>query len=156
MSDFETIRDAIVTRLNTVASIGQVHNRERYSADWSAYLGQFKNAATGDIRGWTVTFGGLTGTPYRGAANRRAYEFVIRGYLGLDDSANTETAFYNLVEAVLDALDGRTDLGDTDVIDFSVGPASVRAAEPRQLGSVLVHYAEIVYPVETVREVAYA
>ena len=157
MSDYSDIATALKARLDTVANIGTTAARERWSADPTAFLDQFKATigTTVQIRGWTVSLAAIESAPSAYAAVDRTYRYVIRGYMGFQDSASSETTFLSLVEAVLDALDPRTDLGVASVVDYGVGPATM-THEPRQFGSFLCHYAEIAVAVEVRKAVTYA
>lgn len=163
MSTYSDIITAVKARVDTVTNIGSTHGYQRYNADWSAYLSQFRTTIGGvdQIRAWVVTMEdnnpivGMMENSRYGAINRQ-YNVLIFGFLGLDDSANTEQTFLNLVEAVMDAVDGRIDLGVTGVTDYSVGPAALRTYQIRQLGSVLSHYCEISLPVIVEKSVSYA
>lgn len=163
MSVYSDIVAAINTRVGTVTNIGSTHAYQRYVADWQNYLNLFRVTISGveQIRAWVTTMdnpnpvvGGVSEARF-GSINRQ-YNVLIFGFLGLDDSANTEQTFLNLVEAVMDAVDGRIDLSVAGVTDYSVGPASLRTYEIRQFGSVLCHYCEISVPVMTEKALTYA
>lgn len=150
MSDYTDLRDNIVDVVETVPDIGKVYGRLRYAADWSKYLDLFKTKidSTPQIRGWTVTRETVDVTPERFRANEEVWTFVIRGHLGLSDNLDSEGTLQDLATLVIRALNARTDLGVTNVVDYGVGPASMRVCEPRMFGSVLVNYCEIALPVE--------
>lgn len=135
-----------------------VSNRERWAADWTTYLDTFKATISGtdQIRAWWVTLEAIQAVPMSFGNTSRTYVFVARGVLGLDDSESTEGTFLDLCEAVMNAVDGRTTLGVTGVIPFSVGPSQLRQIEHRMFGSVLCHYCEIEIRAEVEVAVAYA
>lgn len=164
MSVYSDVITAVKARVDTVSNIGMTHAYERWNADWSTYLDQFKATigSTVQIRGWIVTMderdpivGNMEGASRFGAISR-TYNVLIYGVLGLKDADNTETTFLNLVEEVLNAVDGRTDLGISSVVDYGVGPATVRTYQKRQFGSILCHYCEIAVPVEVQVSLSYA
>lgn len=161
MATNQDIIAAVKARLDTVANIGTTHAYERWQNNWSDYLNQFKTTIGGvvQIRGWVVTLDAaqpISGEPYSMGNTRRTYRVHIFGVLGLDDSANTEQTFLNLVETVMNDLDGRKNLGVSGAIDYSVGPSSMTRYEIRSFGNVLCHYGEIVLTVEVERAVTYA
>ena len=163
MSVYSDLITAVKVRVDTVSNVGTTHAYQRYNANWSDHLDQFKATIGGvvQIRGWIVTMDGgqpIVGmmTDSRFGAIRRTYNLVVIGILGLSDSTNTETTFLNLMEEVMNALDGRDDLGVTGAEMYGSGPASLKLYDIRQFGSVLCHYCEISLPVETERAVAYA
>ncbi len=161
MSNYSDIIAAVKARLETVTNVGVVHNHNRWNADWSTYLNQFKQTIGGtvQIRGWMVTkeeSNPIVGDTYSMGNVRRTYNLLIYGVMGLDDSANTEQTFLNLVEAVMDTLDNRIDLGLAAVVDYGVGPSTLRNYSIRQFGSVLCNYAEIHLSVEVEKAVSFA
>ena len=158
MADYSTIVTALATRLSSVTAIGQVHAYYRWSAHWTDLLAQYKTTISSvpQIRGWYITREEITpaGTAPFGSVHRR-HEMVIRGLMGVDDSANTETTFNELVDLVMDAIDVPKDLGATSVIDYSIGDCEARTIEHRDFGGVLCHYCEIVTPVIRERVITY-
>ena len=161
MSTYSDIIAAIKARVDTVSNVGSTHAYNRWNADWSTYHNQFKVTIGGvsQIRGWVVTMdesNPIAGEPYSLGSTKRTYNVLIYGILDLKDTSNTEDTFLSLVESVMNALDGRTDLGLSVVIDFDVGPCSLRRYDSRQFGSVLCHYCEIIIPVGVEVAVTYA
>ena len=157
MSDHQDLLDAIEARLNTVANIGVVHDRVRFSAAWDDYLDHFKTTIGGvdQIRGWQIVVPEIASTAQRMGAIEREYRIEIFGILGLADGSNTAATFIALVALVLDALDFRTDLSLSGVVDYSVGPATARFEE-RMFGSVLCHAVTIVVPATVRKTSTYA
>lgn len=147
-----TIRASIKTAVEGVSNVGVVHDYERWAADWSAFLDLFKTKISGSdvIRGWTITCESFPQEQYTFGARgsiQRSYTYKVRGYFGLDDSAASEKTAMVVVEDVVEAFD--TDLdSSTQVTNF---PASLTVFEPRLLGDVLVHYAEVTVVVEEFR-----
>lgn len=144
------IRADILDVIEDIPDIGIVHDYERFSNDWTTYLDRFSVTIDGtkQVRGWTI---GYAGTPESEQAQfddgtlpvLRSSRWIIRGYLGLDDSRETEKLFQDLVEDVLDALDDdHVDLHDPADY-FHTTPAIVPIVEHRVFGSVLCHYCEI-------------
>lgn len=145
------IRADILDVIEDLPDIGVVYDYERYTNDWARFVDLFSDTIDGikQIRGWMI---GYSGTPESEQAQfddgtspvLRQSRWVIRGYLGLDDSRETEKTFQDLVEDVLDALDDdHTDLHDPADY-FHVTPATAPIVEARVFGSVLCHYCEIV------------
>lgn len=159
MSQYSDVATALGAIVSGVTNAGQVHQRRRWSADWSKFLNQFKATVAGkvQIRTWMITRESWAAEPGDSFGQvKRTHQFVIVGALGFEDASDTETTFQALVEAVCNAIDARTDLGLSYVPDFGIGPCSVRTIGAEQLGSVLAHVCEIVVPVETVQSVVYA
>lgn len=145
------IREDIQETIEDIRDIGMVHNYERWCSDWSKFLDLFTLTINGikQVRGWTI---GYSGTPDSEQIQLddgtlpvlRSSRWTIRGYLGFDDSRETEKIFQDLVEDVLDALDDdHTNLHDPADY-YHITPAIAPVFEPRLFGSVLCHYCEIV------------
>ena len=161
MATNQDVVAALKTVVDGVSNIGQVHAYQRFNADWSTYLNSFKATISGtpQIRGWIVTLeennpivGGLE-PPARFGSVARRYNALVIGVQGLKDSSNSEDDFLNLGEAVMDALDAKKNLSVTGVVDYAVGPTTMRVFQIRQFGSVTCHYCEIVCPVDVQKAV---
>lgn len=159
MGDYTTITTYVKTQLETVADIGAVHAYERLAANWDEFLSRYRTTVggTAQVRGWFITREAVRplGTAPFGSVHRQ-HVIVVRGVLGVDDSANTETIFQELIDLVLDKLDAIKDAGAASVIDYSFGDSEARIIEPRVYGGVLCHYCEISLPVERVKALTYA
>jgi hypothetical protein len=151
MSSYTALRDALETRLDTVANVGQTHNRERYTSNWSDFLAMMTATIGGQkqVRGWWVSRDGFTDEPSDFGNINRVHQFVVRGVQSLNDGDNTETTFQNLVEEVAAAVANDDALAVAAVGEWDVGPARV-TMDTRMFGSVLCHYAEIQVPVQEV------
>lgn len=161
MTAYAAARDAIEARLNTIANIGAVNDYLRFSADWTAFLAAYTATISGQkqTRGWAVTF--AESNPISRAEGDRFgavawnYKFVVFGWMGVKDSTASEQTFFALVESILNDLEGRTDLGLSNVVDYSV-EASVQTLDHVMLGSVLCHRAAIAVELTVIESVAYA
>lgn len=148
-----TIRARLDTILSGVSNIGKVHSYDRFSSDWSSFLDLFKATigGTDQIRGWAISYNGNSapGDDPREFGNRwvRSQRFLIRGYMGLDDSAATEKTFAALAESVQSAIDGDTTLYAQGTY-YETPPTEIRVFDLRLFGSVLCHYCEILVTVK--------
>jgi len=140
-------RAAIKTILEGVTDVGNVHDYERWAPDWSSYLDLFKTTigGTDQIRGWTITNERMPSRQVHDSGHRRDYVWVLRGVMGLDDSAATEKTFRALAEDVIEEFEvDRTLSGVITNGAFAAdGWPSLAVFEPRLFGTVLCHYAEI-------------
>lgn len=156
---YETLRDLIVAQINTVASIGLVYGRERWEATWTDFLALFKDNTTTTIRGWTLALEEQANVDDKYAAmgqHAYMYKFVVRGYLGFEDAANTDDTFSVLVEEVRAALDDQASWSSTPgVVKFGT-EVIVQVVDKRMFGSVLCHHAEIHVLIPVVETVAWA
>lgn len=135
-------RDQIKTTLDGVSGVGLVHKYERYAKENPAYLTLFTTG--GVVNGWTITRESTTPISDGGDAVShtffRAYTMVIRGYYSLDDSAETEITFQNLIETICDTFDADPTISGTVK---EAEPMEVRTVGHRVFGNVLVHYCEL-------------
>ena len=138
-----TIRTAIYDTVRVVSSVGKVYDYERWTVDWSDFLDLFKST-TGIILGWEVSYHGWE-PPEPGAFGDlpegfRSHLFMVQGYMGLDDSEESEKTFAALVETIANALDDDTTLHGSTYYHCSMAAAPI---EHRVFGGVLCHYAAI-------------
>lgn len=148
-----TIRSELDTILSAVSNIGVVHDYERFATEWSTLLDLFKTTVGGvdQIRGWTIGYNGKSapgGDPQE-FGNRwiESHRFIVRGFIGLDDSAETEKTAAALANSVTAAINGDADLYNPDTY-YDTPPTEIRAFELRKFGSVLCHYTEILVTVK--------
>lgn len=141
-----TERAALVAVLSSVPGIGVVHGYERYAADLATLRTHYTTEIDGQrqLRGWFVQR--VKTTEERSA--RKAYfdrtAWMLRGYMGLDDAAQSELVFDGLIEAVRDALRADLTLGGTVMLpdkDDTAGPTV--DAGPVLFAGVLCHSATI-------------
>lgn len=142
------INTAILAKITATDSTGKAHAYSRWSADWSAFLALFQAGA--QIRGWTVSREATATRQATAGEVEQAHVFVIRGIMGLQDSAASETAFQALLDSLQAAFLADDRLGgacetlspDWGPMAGSVG-AQISTVETRMFGSVLCHYAEL-------------
>ncbi len=140
------IRTQIAAVVNGVTNVGKVYDYERWAPDWGTFISLFKTTISGvaQIRGWEI---GRRGFSEKQAAiggeygqNEKRHEYLIRGYMGVDDSAATEKTFNALIEAISDALRNNWTLNGS-ALNHEWLQAPV--IEARMFGSVLCHYCEL-------------
>lgn len=137
-----TIRTAIYNILNGVTDIGKVYDYERWAADWTTFINLFKTTIGGvdQIRGWEIGRRSAPEKLFTMGLNLRDHVYVLRGYMGVNDSNATEKTFNNLIESIADAFRSNDRLNDAaeshDLIQADI-------IEFRVFGGVLCHYAEL-------------
>lgn len=139
------IRTQLKTVVEGVTNIGKVHDYERWAAEWSKVLDVFKVTIGGEerIQGWTITREATPATDFAMTTQEsRRHVMVLRAYRVLNDTKESEKEFQDLIETVCTALRGQR-LGKLNGTVTKLFPAQVRIVEHRDLGGVLVHYAEI-------------
>lgn len=156
-----SIRAQIKTVLEGVSNAGVVYDYERYSNDWSALLEQFRTTINGveQIRAWMISLDpgqsmrqeliGFEGTG--GGENILVtYSYRIRGFMGVDDAAESEKTFTALALAVMEALEADATLMGKELIRDTPIVASM-TMNYTMLAGVLCHGVEIrVNPQEVV------
>lgn len=138
-----TVRAAVVATLEGVAGVGVVHDYERYGARLEELKALYVTG--GQLRGWYVrrTAGRESG-PGKG---RYALvdDWLLRGFMALDDSAATEKTFDGLIEAIRDAFRADETLGGAVAGTNVDGRAGVQVTEsiPVLFGGTLCHAARL-------------
>jgi hypothetical protein len=140
------IRAEYLAQLLAVADIGVVHDYPRMATEWAKFLEFFKDPASGRILGWDISIESApAGQRYLSGVSPNAimdikWVVLIRGYLGLQDVAETAKTMDNLVEAILAKFRPLFDLNGKAlaVEEMQAGPIT-----ERDFGGVLAHYVEL-------------
>lgn len=143
----DLVRTKIKAVIESVPNMGIVHTYERWAADWVKFIALFK-APTGEILGWEISKGAAPGTYLNTVEEEVSHKYLIRGYMGLQDAAETELLFNEKIEAMRDAFRSDMTLGGLNELPKGF---DCRLIEPRSFGSVLCHYAEIIIEIQEVR-----
>jgi len=145
-----TIRTDIYDAINWIIDIGNVHDYDRFTADWTAFVERYSITIDGVklMRGWDISYESMgPSTPMEfKIPNRymRTHVFVIRGYLGMSDSDESEKTASVLAEAVCNAIDDDADLSNKNRYYQSPDRlARIRSFVSLVFGDVLCHYVEI-------------
>ena len=136
------IRTGIYNAVNGVTNVGKVYDRLRLTTEWSyeQFLDLFKVNIGGieQIRGWMIEYKNFE-TDDSFQCFTRKHEYVINGFMRVNDERASEKEFATLVETVSDTLDADSTVhahSDSD-------PAQLGVFEVRLFGNVACHYAEI-------------
>lgn len=136
-------RAALQAMLEGIADIGVVHGYERWAVSEQRFRELFLDGARNRICGWTITREATPEAYYTSGQSERQHVHVLRGVRSLDDGAQSETEFQDLLEAICAALRNDPTLAGTAEGDS--GPPQVRIVEPRLFHGTLCHYAEITF-----------
>lgn len=136
----------IKEKMHTIADIGAIHMYERQVVDQAKFIQLFKDA-TGKILGWEITRRAVS--EHQRGAWFRHHQFVLKGYMGLQDANATSIDFQELCEEVCNTFrtadpttPGATwDYRNGD--DKTAAPAQIESINDRMFGAVLCHCAEI-------------
>ncbi len=126
-------------RLEAVAGAGIVHNRQRFTAEWSQFLALMKDGTDDRIRGWEISAG-----PRSPEQDPDWIEtWGLEHYVGLNDAESTELAFQAHLEAVARSFRDQPYLPD-EAAPWGVVTQgmSIDVAETRSFGGVLCHYGQ--------------
>lgn len=137
------IRDQIVAKLTTVAGIGLVHRFQRYATKQSDFKALYESG--GKVLGWFVRRVSVTEREDVSSYNREVTRWRIEGVMSLDDAAETEIAFDNLIDAARDAFRADETLGgvvETTVVDGQAG-LQLEDSGPAMFAGVLCHHARL-------------
>lgn len=108
------IRDALGALIAAVPNVGQVHTRERYVRDESKFRALYLYTPAGgveQVRGWWLRRVATSERSVNVGRNVETHTWQVRGYMALNDEANTEGAFDALIEAMRDAVRADPTLG---------------------------------------------
>ncbi len=155
MSDLETIRAAIKTKLESVTNIVNVHDYERYANRDSEFKALFYDAPNKIISGWwfdrlnTAELDGDTGEV------RIIHTWQFYGYRSFDDANASAKAFQNKVEAITKTFRADPTLGgvidDNKNMAQQFGPVGIQVdgIEPVMFFKYLCHRARLTLITET-------
>ena len=146
MNNYRTILDDIYAKLTAIAGIGIVHTYERQVVETSKFILLFKDA-TGRICGWEITRGAAS--EHQRGAFFRHHQFVLKGYMGLQDATASSLAFQELCEEICNAFRAADPATAGATWNYRNGdeqtasPAQIESINDRMFGGVLCHCAEI-------------
>ncbi|WP_119301139.1 hypothetical protein [Dongia deserti] len=144
MATLTQIRDAIKAKLEAIPGIGVVHKYERLAtrvADLKALY-----VTGGQLRGWHIRRTATNEVSPTLGSYVIDHRWQIRGFMAIDDSAESEIAFDNLIEAIRDAFRADETLGGlikgTQVPPPTIGVQLIEHG-PVMFADVLCHGARL-------------
>jgi hypothetical protein len=145
---YPLIREQTAAILGAVDGMGIVHQYQRMAATWEEFLKCFKHS-DGKINGCVITRTSRVSRQITLGQKEVAHVMVLRFYMGLNDTEETETAFQALIDAAVDMFDDYETLNDTCLTTHpDWGPMSgavglqADIVDNRVFGNVLCHFAE--------------
>lgn len=147
MTDLVAIRAAIIAEMAAVPNIGRLHDYERYAQA----AGDFREFYIAEIdgsqqlRGWYVRRLTTTETSAVMGSHEDSHEWLLRGFMALDDANASEKVFDGQIEAVRARFRDNPTLGGLIASVYSPkgeGPKLVESL-PVMFGGVLCHSARI-------------
>lgn len=147
----EAIRAAIVARLQGVPDVGVVHGYQRYANNLRDLAALYVTTIAGaqQLRGWYVSRVATSEASAVAGAYSVTHDWVIRGYMALDDAGQSEIVFDDLVERIREVFRGDDALGGivATIVFGGDGDAEQAGAqatlEPVMFAGVLCHAARL-------------
>jgi len=133
------IKSEIRNIILSVTGIENVHEYERWTVRAEKFLDAFKDS-NDRINGWEISRRITEEFKKSTGSWQRIYTFIIRGYYGVQDAAESELAFDALIELIADKFRANPNLNTTCVFHDWL---QVDLVEPRMFGNILVHYCEL-------------
>lgn len=141
----ETIRAAIRARMETVPGIGIIHSYERYAAREPDFARLYMHKQPGQpdrLLGWHIRRVATREFAFSSLKNRVEIDFVIRGWMALEDARETEILMDGLVERLRAAW--RRDPSFNGVFNAPIPDGQALGlqlveSQPYMLGGVLCH-----------------
>lgn len=136
-----TVRDAALTIVQGVASIGQVYRFQRYSKNPTDYKTLFKDVASGRIRCAMLTRQGASARRLAHKRNEVTHSLSVIVIEGVNDAEESESTWRTRLEGVRQALDrSETSAGALGGVALTQEPAEISTEEFRVFGDVFCHY----------------
>lgn len=147
MSQLDDIRAALVATLEGIPDIGRVHPFERYASRAAEFVALYTTEIQGQhqVRGWHVRRIG----EIRNRSVDQGEDLItwrIRGFMALNDLAQSELVFDALIDAVMAAVEADETLGGTvhSILDDNDQLIKLESSEPVMFSGVLCHSAKLV------------
>jgi hypothetical protein len=136
-------REKIYEAMSMIPHVGRLYDYERWAADWSKFISYFKHPS-GFILGWEICRSSMQSVKTNNIEEERLHRFVVKGYMSVKDSLETEKIFNGYIDQICELFRGNHTL---DGVCEDAGPVSAETIDTRSFGGVLCHYAELIIPV---------
>ena len=142
---YQEIAQSIAQQISSVADVGQVHEYQRFFLSEAKFKALMYDQSNGDIRGWNVTRESFSQEHAADHSNTRISTFVIRGFMAVDDTAQSEITFEKLIDSVTQKFEAQQQLADTVELTY---PPQLRSSEYGEIFGVTCHVCEITLDVQ--------
>lgn len=133
------IKTEIRNIILSVTGIEKVYEYERWANRAEKFLDLYKDS-NDRINGWEISRRITEEFKESTGSWQRIYSFIIRGYYGIQDEAESEIAFDVLIELIADKIRANPTLNTSCIFHDWL---QVDLTEPRIFNNVLVHYCEL-------------
>lgn len=143
MTTLADIRAGVLATVNATPGVGVTHGYQRYAHkahDFKALYAQGQK-----VLGFFITRTGWTCEQFDSATNRVVNRWTIRGFMALEDAAESEILFDQVLEAMRQQFGFDETLGgavDTTIVDGRAG-LQLESQEPVMFAGVLCHQARL-------------
>lgn len=139
---------AVVATLRTVPEIGVVHDYERYATAQDQLRALYFSAPHGQLRGWFVRRIQIADMSVVKPRRTVMEKFQIRGFMALDDAAQSELQMQGLVDAIRDTFRANPTLGGQISKQGALSPGAEQGVRldtfgPLMFAGVLSHGAQL-------------
>lgn len=133
------IRILLKAIIESVTDIGLVHDYRRMATTDKEFIDKFVTTIdnTRQVRGWQIYREGAAEDPHTTAA---PHNYVIEGYMGIQDANATEKTFTALTEAIRTAVRSDTTLYNAG---YAHHPVQIPTQNELSFGGVLCHHAKM-------------
>jgi hypothetical protein len=149
MTPISEIKEAVVTALQAVPSIGNVYPRRRFAATDSALYSIYKNAQTGDLRAFEVSQYSRSSIISAGAAFSDV-TIGIDAIMSFNDDNDSQSSFDNLLESAHVALNGLFTIGALSK-KCALQSISYQYSGEQNKAGVLCHVAKFIFSIKVYR-----
>lgn len=143
-SSYIQITDVIAARMGTIPGIGKIHGYQRHVNDPEKRKTLFVDTDKQRLCVWMISRISFGDTQYASTANEINSEYVIRGYMAVDDAKESEHIFQKLINSISDLFRPQDDLNG--LVEMC-GPIQARSIGYVEWSGVFVHAAELSLPV---------
>lgn len=142
------IRDAIKVKLEGIAGIGVVHHYERLAKTVGELKAMYVSGAPAKLLGWNIRRVATSEVSPVVGRYTIDHRWQIRGFMAIDDSAETELVFDGLIDSIRDAFRADETLGNliggTQAPPPTIGMQLIEHG-PVMFADVLCHGARLAY-----------
>ncbi|MEQ8605182.1 MAG: hypothetical protein RIB45_17860 [Marivibrio sp.] len=143
MTALADIRAGVLAFVNATPGVGVTHGYQRYAHKVSDFKSLYAQGEK--VLGFFITRTGWSCEEHDSATNRIVNRWTIRGFMALEDEAESEVLFDQALEAMRQQFNTDETLGgvvDTTIVDGRAG-LQLESQEPVMFAGILCHQARL-------------